>query len=239
MKHLPKPLLFKFRRMNEWAKLKEQKTKMLTQVLINASNLQTRLTDSAALKKPSNNTLKDPKGQRYSDQCYHLPFPDLGSYLANSTPERGYTDISNGRFPSNQNFRKFGNCGKWYRKFQENGNCWISEIRTILNRNSRNFGSKVEWKKNSYFRGRNCENLSIPREVVLFFGNFWKFLKIAFIECRIVCYLIHCIFSIAFIDEQETLLCFCDLGQKITAREISVCTGRAIFRFVRYEVLTV
>ena len=46
-------------------------------------------------------------------------------------------------------------------------------------------------------------------------------------------------FSIAFIDEQEILLCFCDLGQKLIAREISVCTGRAIFRFVKYEVLTV
>ena len=41
-------------------------------------------------------------------------------------------------------------------------------------------------------------------------------------------------FLIAIIDEQEILLCFCDLGQKIIAREISVCTGRAIFRFVRY-----
>ena len=46
-------------------------------------------------------------------------------------------------------------------------------------------------------------------------------------------------FLIAFIDEQEILLCFCDLGQKLIAREISVCTRRAIFRFVRYEVLTV
>ena len=37
-----------------------------------------------------------------------------------------------GRFPFNQNFRKFGNNGKWYRKFpgkvsRNSGNCWISE----------------------------------------------------------------------------------------------------------------
>ena len=36
--------------------------------------------------------------------------------------------------------------------------------------NSRNSGSKVEWKEN--FRGKNFENLGIPREVVPFFGNF-------------------------------------------------------------------
>ena len=38
-------------------------------------------------------------------------------------------------------------------------------------KNSRNSGNKVEWKEN--FR-EISENLSIPREVVLFFGNFAK-----------------------------------------------------------------
>ena len=38
-------------------------------------------------------------------------------------------------------------------------------------KNSRNSGNKVEWKEN--FR-EISENLSIPREVILFFGNFAK-----------------------------------------------------------------
>ena len=50
--------------------------------------------------------------------------------------------------------------------------------------NSGNSGSKVEWKEN--FRGNIFENLGIPREVFLFFGNFgkccsfryWKLLRI-------------------------------------------------------------
>ena len=48
------------------------------------------------------------------------------------------------------------------------------------------------------------------------------------------CMLFNLLPFLIAIDEQEILLCFCDLGQKIIAREISVCTGRAIFRFVRY-----
>ena len=50
--------------------------------------------------------------------------------------------------------------------------------------NSRNLGSKVEWKANS--REKFLENMGTPREVVLFCGNFgqcfathiWKLLKI-------------------------------------------------------------
>ena len=38
--------------------------------------------------------------------------------------------------------------------------------------NSRNSRSKVEWKEN--LREKFWENLGIPREVVLFFGNFGK-----------------------------------------------------------------
>ena len=38
--------------------------------------------------------------------------------------------------------------------------------------NSGNSGSKVEWKGN--FRENIFENLGIPREVLLFFGNFGK-----------------------------------------------------------------
>ena len=38
--------------------------------------------------------------------------------------------------------------------------------------NCRNSGSKVEWKEN--FRENFFENLGIPREVVLFFGNVGK-----------------------------------------------------------------
>ena len=46
------------------------------------------------------------------------------------------TPFQLGRFPFNQNFRKFGHSGKWYRIFQEkvvriSVNCKISAMRTI------------------------------------------------------------------------------------------------------------
>ena len=46
--------------------------------------------------------------------------------------------------------------------------------------NSRNFGSKVEWQES--FRENFFENLGIPREVVLFLGNFGKFWEMLFLS---------------------------------------------------------
>ena len=62
----------------------------------------------------------------------------------------------------------------------------FQKLRKLLNfrnanhsvENSRNSESKVEWKEN--FREWIFENLDIPREVVLCFGNFWK--------CCSICY---------------------------------------------------
>ena len=54
--------------------------------------------------------------------------------------------------------------GKWYRHFPE--------------KNSRNSGSKVEWKEN--FWETFFENWGIPRETVLFFGNFGQFSSIRY-----------------------------------------------------------
>ena len=48
----------------------------------------------------------------------------------------------------------------------------IFRKRTIQPKNSRNSRSKVEWKEN--LREKFFENLGMPREVVLFFGNFGK-----------------------------------------------------------------
>ena len=89
------------------------------------------------------------------------------------------------RFPFNQNFRKFGTSGKWYRNFSEKfpeipetgefSKCKIS---------TENSGRKVEWKEN--FREKFSKNLGICRKVVLCFGIFerccstryWKLPKI-------------------------------------------------------------
>ena len=66
-------------------------------------------------------------------------------------------------FHSTKTFEKFGNSGKWYRNFPETN---------YPTENSRNSRSKVEWKEN--LREKFFENLGMPREVVLFFGNFGK-----------------------------------------------------------------
>ena len=47
-----------------------------------------------------------------------------------------------------------------------------------FNRNTRNSGSKVEWKEN--FWKKIFENLGITREVVLFFGRFGKYCSIRY-----------------------------------------------------------
>ena len=82
----------------------------------------------------------------------------------------------NGCFPFNQNFRKCGLSGKWYRNFSSKYP-EIPETVEFRNANhstakSRNSGSKVEWKDN--FQEKIFENLGIPCEVVVFFGNFGK-----------------------------------------------------------------
>ena len=82
-----------------------------------------------------------------------------------------------GRFPFNQNFRKIGNSGKWYRNFQgkvsiNSGNCWIPEMRTIQPKILKIPGVKWDGKKTS--REKFFENLAIPREVDPLLGNFGK-----------------------------------------------------------------
>ena len=65
---------------------------------------------------------------------------------------------------------------QWYRNFRKS----FRKFLKLLNfrnanhstENSGNSGSKVEWKGN--FRENIFENLGIPREVLLFFGNFGK-----------------------------------------------------------------
>ena len=76
--------------------------------------------------------------------------------------------LRSGRFPFNQNFRKFGNSGKWDRNFPEK---FLEIPKTVelpkcepFNQTSRNSGSKVKWKEN--FREKVSENLGIPREIV-------------------------------------------------------------------------
>ena len=72
-------------------------------------------------------------------------------------------------------------------------NCWISETRKHLTKNSRNSRSKVEWKEN--FRENCFENWGIPREVVLFLeilenvipfanGSCWKFKADVLVEWK-------------------------------------------------------
>ena len=72
-------------------------------------------------------------------------------------------------------------------------NCWISETRKHLTKNSRNSRSKVEWKEN--FRENCVENWGIPREVVLFLeilenvipfanGSCWKFKADVLVEWK-------------------------------------------------------
>ena len=96
---------------------------------------------------------------------------------------------NDGRFPFIQNFRKNLETAangtemspKTFQKFRKLLNFRNANHST---ENSRNPGSKVEWKANS--REKFLENLGIPREVVLFCGNFgecfathiWKLPKI-------------------------------------------------------------
>ena len=98
-----------------------------------------------------------------------------------------------------QNFRTFGNSGKWYRnfpkKFPE-----IAETVEIRNailsiENSRNFGSKVEWKENfgeKYFSKiwvylvRLPPFLEIPENAVpLATGSCQKFKPEVLVECKV------------------------------------------------------
>ena len=95
---------------------------------------------------------------------------------------------NDGRFPFIQNFRKFGNSGKWYRNVPEK----FSEIpETVEFPKCEPFNRKFQKsRKQSWMEsklpGKIFENLGIPREVVLFCGNFgecfathiWKLPKI-------------------------------------------------------------
>ena len=58
------------------------------------------------------------------------------------------------------------------KSFRNPGNGWISEMRTTQPKFLEIFTFKVARKKK--LPGKFFENLSIPREVVLFYGNFWK-----------------------------------------------------------------
>ena len=73
--------------------------------------------------------------------------------------------------------RKFGNSGKWCRNFpakvfRNSGNCWISEMQTIQPKITEIPGAKLNGKKTS--AKKKNQNVGIPREVVLFYGNFSK-----------------------------------------------------------------
>ena len=63
-----------------------------------------------------------------------------------------FSQINQRRFPFNQNFRKFGSKGKWYRNFPKKfpDIPETVEIRNAIlsTENSRNFGSQVAWKEN-------------------------------------------------------------------------------------------
>ena len=95
---------------------------------------------------------------------------------------------NDGRFPFIQNFRKVRNSGKWYRNVPEK----FSEIpETVEFPKCEPFNRKFQKsRKQSWMEsklpGKIFENLGIPREVVLFCGNFgecfathiWKLPKI-------------------------------------------------------------
>ena len=82
-------------------------------------------------------------------------------------------------FPFNQNFLKFGNCGKWYRRFPEK----FPEIPETFEfpnhsnsnhstENSRTFGNKVEWKET--FREKCFQKFGCTSRGCPLFGNFGK-----------------------------------------------------------------
>ena len=79
-------------------------------------------------------------------------WPSVYQWLDARTRKTGLTWGDKGRFPFNQNFRKFGNSGKWYRnvpqKFPEIPKAVEFPNANPSTENSRNPGSKVEWKEN-------------------------------------------------------------------------------------------
>ena len=80
------------------------------------------------------------------------------------------------RFPFNQNFRNFRNSGKWYRnfpeKFEKSGKRLNFRNASHSTDISGNF--PVQSCTDRKLPGKLFENLGIPREVVLFYGNLWK-----------------------------------------------------------------
>ena len=77
-----------------------------------------------------------------------------------------------GRLPFDQKFQNFRNGEKWYGNFlgkvPENTKIVDFQKANHSTENSGNSGMKVKWKRN--FQENIFENLSIPHEVVLFFG---------------------------------------------------------------------
>ena len=94
-----------------------------------------------------------------------------------------------GRFPFNQNFRKFGNNGKWYRKFPGKS---FQKFRKLLNfrnanhstENSGNSGSKVEWKGN--FREKNSKIWVYPPRLSSLFEILENAVPFATVKFRIL-----------------------------------------------------
>jgi len=79
-----------------------------------------------------------------------------------------------GRFPFDQKFRNFRNGDKWYDNFHgkilENPEIFQFPKSEPFKRKFWNSGMKIKWNGN--FQDKMLENLSMPHEVVLFFGNY-------------------------------------------------------------------
>ena len=92
----------------------------------------------------------------------------------NFREQRNVWKGSPGRFPFNQNFRKFGISGKWYRnfpkKYPEFRKLQKSRNANHSTENSRNPAIKVAWKEN--LREKIFENLGAPHDIVLFLEIF-------------------------------------------------------------------
>ena len=93
-----------------------------------------------------------------------------------------------GRFSFNQNFQNFetaANGREISRKvFRNSGNCLISEMRTIQWKILEIPGAKLNDKKTS--AKIVFENLGIPREVALYFGNFGKCCSYFLVERKVL-----------------------------------------------------
>ena len=89
-----------------------------------------------------------------------------------------------GRFPFNQNVRKFGNSGKWYKIFpgkvsRKSENCSISKKRTIQRKILEIPGAKLNGKKNpgKFFRKFEYTLRGCP--------PFWEFWEMLFLSLQL------------------------------------------------------